>query len=235
MKEINDVFQIRLERDELHRWLGGGIPKGSLVVIEGGLGTGKSLISQRLTYGFLDNGITCSYLSTEMPVRDFIRQMLSLNYDITSNLLDGDLFFVSSFLAMSEAKRTGDPLRAILRNERILEMEAILLDSFDPLIYGADRDQETILQLTTELKKLGNADKVLVITADPERTDPELMNSLRSVADISIQLDSKQMASSIKRRMTIVRFLKPGGRYTNMIGFRVEPGIGFVIEISMVA
>jgi archaellum biogenesis ATPase FlaH len=61
------------------------------------------------------------------------------------------------------------------------------------------------------------------------------MASLRAVADVSIQLDARQMASSLKRRMTIARFLRPGGRYTNMIGFRVEPGIGFVIEISMVA
>lgn len=235
MEKLDDIYSIRLDRDELHRWLGGGIPKGSLVVIEGDLGTGKSLFSQRLTYGFLSNGITCAYLSTEMPLRDFVRQMISLNYDITSNLLDGTLFFGSSYLTMTDATRVGDPLTAILRNEHILEMDAILLDSFDPLIYGVGRDQKAVLALTSALKKLGNSDKVLVITADPKRSDPALMDSLRSVADISIRLDSKQMASSVKRIMTIVRFLKPGGRYTNMIGFRVEPGIGFLIEISMVA
>ena len=235
MEEMSDIFSVRLERDELHRWIGGGMPKGSLVLVEGGLGTGKSIISQRLVFGFLSNDFSCAYLSTEMPLKDFVKQMITLNYDVTPYLLGGELFFGSSFLTMADAERERDPLMAILRNERILGMDAILLDSFDPLIYGTGRDQNTILQLTTALKKIGNADKVLVITADPERSDPDLMAALRSVADVSIQLDARQMASSLKRRMTIVRFLRPGGRYTNMIGFRVEPGIGFVIEISTVA
>jgi len=235
MEEISDIYSVRLERDELHRWIGGGLPKGSLVLIEGGLGTGKSILSQRLAFGFLSNEISCAYLSTEMPIKDFIKQMITLNYDVTSHLLGGDLFYASSFLTMSDAMRKRDPLMAILRNEHILGMDAILLDSFDPLIYGVGRDQETVLQLTTAIKKLGKAEKVLIITADPERSDPALMASLRAVADVSIQLDARQMASSLKRRMTIARFLRPGGRYTNMIGFRVEPGIGFVIEISMVA
>ena len=235
MEEMSDIFSVRLERDELHRWIGGGMPKGSLVLVEGGLGTGKSIISQRLVFGFLSNDFSCAYLSTEMPLKDFVKQMITLNYDVTPYLLGGELFFGSSFLTMADAERERDPLMAILRNEHILGMDAILLDSFDPLIYGTGRDQNTILQLTTALKKIGNADKVLVITADPERSDPDLMAALRSVADVSIQLDARQMASSLKRRMTIVRFLRPGGRYTNMIGFRVEPGIGFVIEISTVA
>ncbi len=235
MEEMKDILSIRLERDELHRWMGGGIPRGSLVLIEGGLGAGKSVLSERLIYGFLSNDLSCSFLSTEMPLKDFIRQMLSLGYDISSHLLDGRLFFSSAYLALTNATRERDPLTAILANDHVMGRDVVLLDSFDPLVYGVGRSPETVLELTAHLKKLGNTGRVLIIASDPQRSDETLIEALRSVADISIQLEARQMASSIKRRMTIVRFLKPGSRFTNMIGFRVEPGIGFVIEISMVA
>lgn len=235
MEEKSDIMSLRLDRDELHRWMGGGVPRSSLVLVEGGMGTGKSILSQRFAFGFLSNGCTCSYLSTEMALKDFLRQMMTLNYDVTSHLLGGSLFYGSSYLSLAQGQRQRDPLGAILKSQSILERDVIIIDSFDPLIFGAGRTPEMVLQLTTALKKLGSTGKVLVITADPERSDPGLMDGLRTVADLEIQLEARQMASSLKRRMTIVRFLKPGSRFTNMIGFRVEPSIGFVIEISMVA
>ena len=49
------LLKIQIPNDELHRRFGGGIPGGSIVIIEGDRGTGKSIFSQRLLYGFLKN------------------------------------------------------------------------------------------------------------------------------------------------------------------------------------
>ena len=51
---------MNLERDELADRLGGGLPKGALCVIEGEYGTGKSIILERMLYGFLKNNARVS-------------------------------------------------------------------------------------------------------------------------------------------------------------------------------
>jgi len=235
MEESKEILSVRLERDELHRWIGGGIPRGSTMLIEGGQGSGKSILSERLLFGFLSNDLTCSYLSTELPLTGFLKQMMSLDYDVTMHLLRGSLHFASSYLTMTRGKRVEDPLVSILRNKFVLERDVVILDSFDSLIYGTGRSQKDVLELTSFLKRLCSTGMVLILTADPNRSDPNLIEALENVSDVSVRLEAKQMASALKRKMTIVRFLKPGSRFTNMIGFRVEPGVGFVIEISTVA
>ena len=91
--EKERVMGIKLERDEFHRWFGGGLPKSSICVIEGVEGGGKTIISQRLAYGLLENNYTVTYVSTELTIRDFIFQMASMNYNIVDYLLKKKLNF----------------------------------------------------------------------------------------------------------------------------------------------
>jgi len=50
-----------LQRDELERNLGGGIPKNSILLIEGEDGSGKSILSQRLIFSFLKSEASVTY------------------------------------------------------------------------------------------------------------------------------------------------------------------------------
>ena len=68
----NDLFSIGLdERDRLNKELGGGLPPGSIVLMEGDYGAVKSAISQRFTYGLCEEGHTVTVLSTELTVGSF--------------------------------------------------------------------------------------------------------------------------------------------------------------------
>jgi flagellar protein FlaH len=55
---MKKIMSVHLERDELNRNLGGGMPVNSLILIEGKDGAGKSIVSQRLCYGLLEHGHT---------------------------------------------------------------------------------------------------------------------------------------------------------------------------------
>jgi Predicted ATPases involved in biogenesis of archaeal flagella len=46
-----EYINIYLDRDEFSNRIGGGIPKGSIFIIEGENGTGKSIVCQRILYG----------------------------------------------------------------------------------------------------------------------------------------------------------------------------------------
>src|SRR4030042_3662598 len=60
--------------------LGGGIPLGSLCLVEGDSDAGKSVLCQHLTHGTLGSGQTgVAYYTTENSIRSLIAQMDSLS------------------------------------------------------------------------------------------------------------------------------------------------------------
>ena len=82
MNEDDGYFSIDIERDELDTNFGGGLPKSSLILVEGPDGAGKSLLCQRIIHSLLENGQKMTYISTELNTLDFINQMESLNYSV---------------------------------------------------------------------------------------------------------------------------------------------------------
>ena len=66
---------IGIQNDMLDRKLGGGIPVGSLALIEGDSSAGKSVLCQHLIYGALLNGKEVAYFSYEETSRSLVTQM----------------------------------------------------------------------------------------------------------------------------------------------------------------
>ena len=65
----HDLFGIHLKADELAARMGGGLPRGSTMLIEGAEGSGRSAMCQRLLYGLLQNGHSATFVSTELTLR----------------------------------------------------------------------------------------------------------------------------------------------------------------------
>jgi len=96
------------DRDRLNKELGGGIPRGSIVLIEGDYGAGKSALSQRFSYGLVEEGASATLMSTELTVRGFIDQMHSLEYDVVRPLLNEQLLFLHADFDSGGAFSDGD-------------------------------------------------------------------------------------------------------------------------------
>jgi flagellar protein FlaH len=71
-KPIEDGFPFDLETDSLGDSMGLRLPNRSLYVLQGGVGGGKSLISQRLAYGMVENGVKVLVITTELITRGWI-------------------------------------------------------------------------------------------------------------------------------------------------------------------
>lgn len=82
------------ERDRVNTSLGGGLPTGSIVLLEGEYGAGKSVISQRVAYGLAEERTPTTYVSTELAAPEFIEQMESLAYGVVDHLLAERLLFL---------------------------------------------------------------------------------------------------------------------------------------------
>ena len=67
-KPVEDGYEFTLEQDSLSNAMGARLPNRSLWMIQGEVGSGKSLISQRLIYGLLAVSYTHLTLPTTLSV-----------------------------------------------------------------------------------------------------------------------------------------------------------------------
>ena len=91
MPEAESIASVSTGQPDLDKKLGGGIPLGSLTLLEGQSDSGKSVVSQQLIWGSLQAGLTAVLFTTESTTKSFLRQMSSLNLDVMEFLLLGRL------------------------------------------------------------------------------------------------------------------------------------------------
>jgi flagellar protein FlaH len=227
-------LNIALRTDELHRRLGTGIPKESLVLIEGEDGAGKSIVCQRLLYGFLTNGHSVTYVSSELTTKDFLNQMNSIRYGVGPYMRQKKLLFIPMFPQVGRVVPRTDFLDRLMAAKELFSNEAIFIDTLNSLILEKFTKVD-LFNLISFLKKITNMDKSVFITVDPSLFDPNALNILRSVSDVHFKLNLKQIEGDMKRSITVNRFRGSTRQISQAIGFRVEPKIGFVMEISAIA
>jgi len=205
----------KLERDSLEALLGDGFPVGSIILIEGEEGSGKTVLCWRITYGALKNGHSVTYLSSDHITRSFIHHMASLNYDPLKYLIDGSLLFIPKITLRGPVKM---PLATMLTKREIVASELIILDM--PAL-----KKEDVSMIYTILKRLTWYRKSIILACD---TDVGLGDE----ADIYLKVRRVLGEMGLTHGVDIVRFAGTKNRFRDAIQFRVEPQIGFVLEIT---
>ena len=109
-KEVNVISTGSREIDDK---MGGGVPHGSMTLIEGDSHSGKSVLTQQMSWGSLHDGFRLSFFSTENTVKSLVRQMQSLNIDILDYLLVGRLRLFPMEISQAKSETMGVLLEAI--------------------------------------------------------------------------------------------------------------------------
>lgn len=226
------VFDIGLEGDELHQKLGGGIPKSSIVLIEGPSGIGKSIVAQRMLYGVLKHDIKATYVSSEMTVTGFINQMESLRYEITSKFFNKDLKVVSLFHPLRKIELQGTILDKILGSRELLESDVIMFDTLSEIFIKDKMDHDKCFSVLSDLKKITASGKSILVCIDPAIMDKNLLELLRRSCEVYIFLEERELYGKKLNYMIVKRFTGAKLEVEKEIGFKVRAGIGIVLEIA---
>ncbi|MBN1539425.1 MAG: AAA family ATPase [Candidatus Thermoplasmatota archaeon] len=234
MSGRQNLLRFDFERDGLHRHLGGGLPKGVLMVISGSVGSGKSAIIERLVYGFLLHHHTINIISTELTTKGFLNQMESLDYPVKKNLLDGSLKFVPVFPLIGKAKQRGDFLTRLKSTPGLYDAEVIMIDTFSALVMN-DMDESRALQTISFFKKVVAKNRTIIMTIDPMELPGQIMGPFRSVADILLELKTDVVEGNMEHLMYVTRYSHAQGPVSTAVGFRIEPRAGFIVDITTVA
>jgi flagellar protein FlaH len=227
-------YGFELDRDGLHRSLGDGLPKGAIVLVMGEYGSGKSAIMQRLTYGLLNNGVTVTYISTELTTKGFIDQMKSLDYPVVSFLLSGDLLFVPVYPLIGQAVPRDEFLDKLMEAKQLYDRDVLIVDTFSSLT-KKDLKGSRSLQVLAFFKKLTALNKSIMLTIDEDEIAEHILSPFQSDSEVYITIKKAVFEGATTRTMNVHRFGKTTEPVTDAIGFRIEPKIGFIIDITTVA
>jgi len=226
------MFSIDLEKDELGRSLGGGVPNSSIIVLQGEDGSGKSIVSQRIAYGLLRNGSSVSYVSTELDLPSFALQMRSVGYRIDEDILNDDLLFVPMFPFIGNSELSGDFLNRLLKTKEIFEKDVIIIDTLSFFILNDEINDQNIFKIIQFFKRLVNQDKTVIIALDPTNINKRFLTILKSVSDGILNVELKEFLGNLIRVVEVLRYRRSTTVPTTRIPFRVEPGIGIAIEVA---
>lgn len=228
------VNSFSIPRDDLNDKLGGGFPAGSLVVLEGGSGGGKSSISQRLAFGLNENEVSVTFISTQLTTKGFINQMYSMDYPIAQYLLNGMLLYIPVIPLVQAAKSRFDFIERLMAAEELFEKNVVIIDTLSSLIkYSVNTEKS--LELISFFKKLNGMGKVIILTIEPNQLTEDIASMFRSSCDVYMTLKSKPLGSEVKRTILVNKFTGAKGPVGQMIGFRIEPKVGLVVEIASVS
>jgi flagellar protein FlaH len=215
--------------NELDSKMGGGLPVGSLTLIEGSSGAGKSVLSQQILWGSLQAGFTATLFSTENTVKSLVRQMKSIDLDILDYLLLGKFrVYPVEFSRLGE--QASAALLDAMKDQQ--KKDIVVVDSFTSAV-GRSKNDQHVLGFFEECKRLCASGKTVLVVLHAHAVEDEVIGPIRSICDAHLHLRSEQDGQRIVKTLEVAKIRGASSVTGAVVGFEVEPGWGMrVIPIS---
>ncbi len=226
-----DNFEFGVIQDSLGQSLGTAIPNRALVIVSGGIGSGKSIIGQRMSFGMTANDIKVSLVTTELTTRGWLEQVASIGYFMEKRIDDGDFHLMSSFGVIAEQAEDPVDLLELLESPALKEAEVVIIDRASQMI-PAEIEGPVLLSLLRQYTAQG---RTLFLMIDPEEMDSKLLRELQNSAEVVLDMMTSVVGGQLVRTLCVTRFLRAAGPVTERIGWKVMPEMGFIVDITAVA
>jgi flagellar protein FlaH len=216
---------------EMDKKMGGGIPAGSLTLIEGSSDTGKSVLTQQLMWGGLQQGFSYATYTTENTIKSLLKQMESLSLDVSDYYALGKLKVYP--IHIEGMKWTNDHpfLDYITADIKAKSSEIVLIDSLT--VFVTDASDVDILNFFSSCKKLCDAGKTVLITAHTFAFNDEVLTRVRSICDAHLSLKKEEVGGRLVKIMEVAKIRGAQKTMGNVIAFEIEPAFGLrIIPIS---
>ncbi len=228
MKEMEMKEVISTGNPEIDKKLGGGIPKGSLTLVEGQSDSGKSVLVQQMSWGSLHAGFNVTFFTTENTVKSLVRQMESLNLDILDFLLL-DLFRIYPIQIMKGKADLERIFRRLLHAVKREQKRAdlIIIDSLTPFV--THTPIEETITFFEECKELTNEGLTLICVIHSYAFSENMLVRIRSMCDAHLRLRIEEVGDKLLKILEVAKIRGADRNTGNIVSFEVEPGWGMRI------
>jgi len=214
---------------EIDKRLGGGIPVGSLTLVEGQSDAGKSVLAQQMIWGSLNGKHRVIMFTTENTVRSLNTQMESLGLNILDPLLLGWFKIYPVETSKMGLSTTFDILLSAI--QRYPGYKMVVVDSLTPVI--AHTSVEEVISYFEGCKKLCDQGKTIINIAHTYAFDEDILIRIRSVCDAHFRLRIEEVGDKLVKVLEVAKVRGADKNTGNILSFEVEPGLGMrVMPIS---
>ena len=231
LPEISQI--ISTGSGEIDKKLGGGIPIGSLVLLEGQSDAGKSVLSQHFTHGALNGRMSVAYYSTENTVKSLMSQMSSLDLDVTDYFLCDRMRVYPLDIGAVQERQTRKAFRVLTDHFESLptRFNLAILDSLTGLV--AHSDDRAIIDFFAGCKQLCDLGRTVIAVVHSYAFEDRMLIRIRSLCDAHLVLKMEQVGERLIKILEVVKVRNADQSTGNIISFDVEPGLGMkIIPIS---
>lgn len=218
---------------EIDKKLGGGIPRGSMILIEGESDAGKSVLTQQMMWGSLYEGVSVVLYTTENTVKSFIRQMNSLSLEITDFLLMGKIKIYP--ITASKSQLSPSQVFTILLSDMETRTDSplVVVDSLTTFItHTSIEETMTYFEICKHYCDRGMT--VMSVVNSYAFGQAELAR-VRSMCDAHLVLRTEEMGDRLVKMMEVAKIRGAELSTGNIISFDVEPMMGMkIIPVSKV-
>ena len=234
--ELDEVDEVQEEEKkdvistghgEIDKKLGGGIPVGSLTLVEGQSDAGKSVLCQQMIWGSLKNDFKVVLFTTENTVKSLVTQMDSLGLSMTDYLLLGriKIYTMRPALVRSNAATA---LQSILDTmEDYEDFDLPIMDSVTQIAAGATGAE--CLAYFERCKTLCDRGKTIINVAHTYAFEQDLLVRIRSVCDAHFKLAIERVGDRLVKTLEVAKVRGATQTTGNVLSFDVEPEIGMKI------
>jgi archaellum biogenesis ATPase FlaH len=216
--------------------LGGGIREGSLVMVEGEAGTGKSVLCQHIAYGVLQTkDSSVAYYTAEHNVDSLVAQMESMSLTTRQDLVTDRfrIFRMGSKNLLREAEKS---LELIIKHIQSLpeRFKLIIVDS--AATYLTRVSPVIKVDFLQACKELCEPDLSIVLALDTHIFENKTLNRAYAMSDYYLRLRSQdsileagQLDTRVIKMLEVTKMggvERAGGKGTR---FEIKPKVGIQI------
>ncbi len=216
--------------EEFDRMFGGGIPFPSLMLIEGGHGTGKSVIAAQFMKGLLDNkkNVLCI---TENTVKEYIENMKAITFNFSTPFLQNRLTIMP--LHMYGVKWNKEQSQYLLpvigkyMGNSFKETNVVVIDSMTLLTIFTDNTK--ILEFFTQCKYLVSSGMSIILTMHPDDIPADIALRVKGSVDCYLQLAATTIGGKSVKTLKVIKLI--GSKEPSEYSFAFEVDMSFGVKI----
>ena len=224
----SSLMSVSTGNGEIDKKLGGGIPAGSLTLIEGHSDAGKSVLCQHLAHGSLQSGMSAAYYTAENTVKSLVNQMASLGLEVSDYFLVDQLRIYPPQISSKQINADRSFGLIAQHIETLPEsFKIIIVDSVTNIVTHSH--ETSILDFFSTCKGLCDSGRTVFIVVHSYGFDEKMLIRVRSLCDAHLTLRMEQMGDRLIKMLEVSKVRNADRTTGNIVSFDVEPGLGMRI------
>ena len=192
-----------------------------MVLVEGKKGAETRAVAENLCYGLLENGHTVTYVTTSLPIQDFILEMHSHNYPMAQYLPDRQVLVIPVYPIIEGKETTEDLLDKLMSSAQLQTTDVIIVDSLSDFL-GGHFDEVICMRLLEYLRRLINVGKTVFLVVEDGQKG---ILSLRLASDLHFALSSQE-----GKGVQVKRYHPAKEGAPDVLHFRIDSVAGLITQ-----